>query len=91
MKVILLMMKMAENEVTSFEDDFLNPADDVVEVVIAELKSHFVATVTEGDLERDKDFFITRKMLFHLVILVTVAQLQGSVFSRVEVEEVVEK
>jgi len=75
MKVILLMMKMAENEVTSFEDDFLNPADDVVEVVIAELKSHFVATVTEGDL----------------VILVTVAQLQGSVFSRVEVEEVVEK
>jgi len=75
MKVILLMMKMAENEVTSFEDDFLNPADDVVEVVIAELKSHFVATVTEGDL----------------VILVTVAQMQGSVFSRVEVEEVVEK
>jgi len=75
MKVILLMMKMAENEVTSFEDDFLNPADDVVEVVIVELKSHFVATVTEGDL----------------VILVTVAQMQGSVFSRVEVEEVVEK
>ena len=61
MKVILLMMKMAENEVTSFEDDFLNPADDVVEVVIVELKSQVVATVTEGDLERDKDFFYNKK------------------------------